>query len=148
MAREPAETRTAQQVLDYVARADVPNLPPAGSGAPASPDAAPVLTTSRTTPTPPVAEETAEGPQGTRLEGAFEALECRGQIAIVRIKARGRVFLLAVYEPEKVQVRGADSTQLELACGPQNSRPVVVVYDPILDQDLNTLGAVRAIELR
>ncbi|MBI1899266.1 MAG: tetratricopeptide repeat protein [Acidobacteria bacterium] len=79
-----------------------------------------------------------------KTEGVFERLDCLGQKAVLVIERDGRRTRLLVDDPGQVSIKG-DHATLNLACGPQKPRPVVIEYLPQPDSGTGAMGIVRTL---
>jgi len=67
----------------------------------------------------------------------------------IRITAAGqKQVALAITEPGSVTVKGAQGGTVDLACGPQKGKLVIVEYQSRQDARLGTIGDVRSIEFQ
>jgi hypothetical protein len=72
-----------------------------------------------------------------------------GKTLRIRIAAAGqKQVALAITDPGAVTVKGAEGGTVDLACGPQKGKPVIVEYQNRQDAKLGTIGDVRSIEFQ
>jgi tetratricopeptide (TPR) repeat protein len=81
------------------------------------------------------------------LTGILEKLECSGGTAKVKIAVGADLKALAISDPGEILVTGVDAGAFEFTCGPQNSRPLTIEYEPREDAAAGTIGEVRVIHL-
>ena len=99
-------------------------------------------------PRTPPAGEPAPQPDDHSIEGTLEQVDCLGTIARLRLRFAGREVRLEILDPAQVVVNGVQGGQLNLQCGPQQPRGVVIHYDPKVDGELGTIGIVRTMEFK
>jgi tetratricopeptide (TPR) repeat protein len=97
--------------------------------------------------TPPVTEAAPKADDYS-IEGTLEQVDCLGTTARLRLRIVGREVRLVIQDPTQVAVKGVQGGQLNLQCGPQPPRAVVIHYDPKLDVELGAIGIVRTIEFK
>src|SRR5579864_1192090 len=167
-ARNPGEVAKAEEMLraidqppvQMVQRAAVEHAP-AGPSAPAT----------RTVRDDPTAREQPEDDKPRRLvrraetagetnpalpqqkprlsvEGKLQQIDCLGKVARLRVLAGQKQVLLAITDPQMITVKGAATGTLDLTCGPQKDRVVILEYESRPDARLGTIGVVRSIEFR
>ena len=157
---EEMARRRSQDILDYVTRQERTQAAAAAEMVPDRPVAA---MAPRTAPPPPP-EPPASRPESSerlrlarrpvpadlpKLAGEFYALDCLGETARLKLRVDGKTINLAIYEPGAVRVRGnAASGVLELGCGPQAPRQVIIEYIEMIDKELQTIGSVRTIQFQ
>jgi len=120
------ERQMAQAALDLVRQEPAPALP---------------------SPGPAVrVPESWEMPQGEmRAEGWLERLDCRKEQAWLYVRTlAGTKLVLGVRDPSRVRVAGMATPKLELACGPQQPRRVVVEYTATNEDGVD--GLLTALE--
>ena len=80
--------------------------------------------------------------------GTLRQVDCLGKIVRLTIAAGGKQILLAIRDAGTVAIRGSESGTVDLACGPQKAKLVVVEYESREDAKLGTTGDVRSIEFQ
>ena len=55
---------------------------------------------------------------------------------------------LALADPQTVTVKGSATGTIDLTCGPQKGKLVVIEYEARPDARLSTIGVVRSIEFK
>jgi len=83
-----------------------------------------------------------------RIEGSLESVDCLGVRARLNVHADGRLSSFAIYDSNKVMLRGTGGEAVELRCGQQQMTPVVIEFEPHEDQELGTIGAVQVLEFK
>jgi tetratricopeptide (TPR) repeat protein len=78
--------------------------------------------------------------------GTFFQFDCLGKTARLRILSEGRQLAFAILDPQSVIIKGANPGAMDLACGPQKPRPIVLDYYRQEDPKLGTVGVVVALE--
>jgi hypothetical protein len=64
------------------------------------------------------------------------------------VTAGDNQILLAIMDPGRVAIKGSPTGDVNLACGPQKGKLVVVEYDSRQDAKLGTVGDVLSIEFQ
>ena len=82
------------------------------------------------------------------VRGVLQQIDCLGKAVRLRVLANGKAVALAITDPEKVTVKGSPTGTLDLTCGPQKAKAVVLEYDARADPQLGTAGVVTSIEFR
>ena len=84
------------------------------------------------------------GAELDKTTGFLQALECRGETAIlVAINSDGETLRLLVDDPLKVSIQGIASKSFEFVCGPQKQIPVVLEFIPDNMEDVT--GVLRVL---
>lgn len=83
-----------------------------------------------------------------RIEGTLQSLDCLGARARLNVYVDGTLRSLAIYDPTQVDLRGNGGRNVELSCGQQKLTPVAVEFEPRIDDELGTIGAVRVLEFQ
>ncbi len=106
-----------------------------------------------TTASPDVAGAPREGLAGEKpkvamdvVTGSFVGVECFGDQARIDLSINGAIVSLLIDDGSLVEIRGSDASGIDLACGRQEPRDVIVSFLPSENSELRTLGLVRAIE--
>jgi hypothetical protein len=63
-----------------------------------------------------------------RIDGALIAVDCESSPVRLRVRAADRVVDFRVADPKSVVLKGATASSVQLECGPNDGRPVVVEY--------------------
>ena len=80
------------------------------------------------------------------VAGSFMRLDClEGQARMV-VAVGGETVSLLIDDGESVALKGSDATRVDLQCGVQEPRSVVVRFLPSRNTELGTHGVVRIIE--
>ena len=89
-----------------------------------------------------------DAPEGTKVSGTFERLECTGTRARMVLRgADGKPIMLSIPDPSKVVIAGGG--EKTFGCGVQKPpRKVNVEYTPKPDAKLGTAGEVSLIEFQ
>lgn len=88
-------------------------------------------------------------PARPSVVGTLRGVDCLGKMVRIRITAAGqKQVALAITEPGSVTVKGAQGGTVDLACGPQKGKLVIVEYQSRQDARLGTIGDVRSIEFQ
>jgi tetratricopeptide (TPR) repeat protein len=88
-------------------------------------------------------------PARPSVVGTLRAVDCLGKMVRIHITAAGqKQVALAITDPERVAVRGAEGGTVDLACGPQKGKLVIVEYQNRQDTRLGTVGDVGSIEFQ
>ena len=82
------------------------------------------------------------------VRGLLQQVDCLGKVVRLRILVGAKTVVLAVTDPQAVTVKGSSTGSLDLACGPQKAKPVILEYDSRPDAQLGTAGTVTSIEFR
>ena len=80
------------------------------------------------------------------VAGLFVRLDCLGDQARVDLAVDGGTLSLLIEDGGLVEIKGSDTGSMDLYCGAQNPRRVVVRFRPSENTELGTLGVVRTIE--
>ena len=160
-ARDSGETKIADDMLRIVAerrsRHESPSPKPtelAASPASRAADTAdsddrPTLrreepkATPKTLPVVPVDPPPAPKPT---VRGVLERIDCLGKAVRLRVVAEGKPVALAITDPLKVVVKGSATGTLDLTCGPQKAKTVILEHDGQADAKLGTQGVITSIE--
>ena len=83
------------------------------------------------------------------MVGTLRQVDCLGKMVRIHIAVAGqKPVALAITTPESVTVKGAEGGTVDLACGPQKGKLVIVEYQDRQDARLGTVGDVRSIEFQ
>jgi hypothetical protein len=80
------------------------------------------------------------------VAGSFVRLVCLGDQARMDLAIGGETVSLLIDDGELVDLMGSDATRVDLHCGEQKPRSVVVRFLPSKNTELGTQGVVRTIE--
>lgn len=153
-ARSSDEVDLAEELMEWlgVESEDVPEEGTellADAGAPGPAASAPLreesnrpLNASAAAPGAPMA------PSRVEVQGLFSRLDCLGERARLHLQVEGGILPLAILDAASVRVSGPEDGLVELSCGEQKLRPVMVVYQPSEDLDFRTEGIVKVIQFR
>ena len=155
-AQSSEEVASAEELLEWL---DVPveKLPDAGSNAEADVAAAAPDEPPSVPPGTGPGQSGAgpfEGPdppdalRQATVEGTFTKLDCLGEHARLYLLVEGKPLALAILDAASVRVTGPEAGLVDLSCGEQESKPVVVEYQPKDDAELGTLGIVKVIQFQ
>lgn len=93
------------------------------------------------------------GPEGPRareemsiVAGSFVRLDCLGAQARMDLAVRGETVSLLIDSGGLVVIKGSGTSKVDLRCGEQKPRSVVVRFIPSDNTELGTQGVVRSIE--
>ena len=86
-----------------------------------------------------------QAPPKASVLGTLRQVDCLGKMVRLRVMAGDKQFLLAITDPGKVAIKGSQTGAVDLACGPQQGKLVVVEYESRQDARLGTVGDVRSI---
>jgi tetratricopeptide (TPR) repeat protein len=81
-------------------------------------------------------------------EGTLRQFDCMGSSARLVIDASGTEVKFVIRDPNTILLRGTDSYSVDFTCGEQEPKTVVILYEPIVQEDLGTVGVVRVIEFK
>ena len=88
-------------------------------------------------------------PAKPSVVGTLRQVDCLGQMLRLHITAAGqKKIALAITDPESVTIKGVEGGTVDLACGPQKGKLVIVEYQNRQDAKLGTVGDVRSIEFQ
>jgi tetratricopeptide (TPR) repeat protein len=95
----------------------------------------------------------ADGPDAAparpSMVGTLRQVDCLGKVVRLHITAAGqKQVALAITDPGSVAVKGAAGGTVDLACGPQKGKLVIVEYRNRQDAKLGTIGDVRSLEFQ
>ena len=150
LARTPEEINHAQRLLTLLERdpADV------SEGRPLSQDGARDEFSEREVRLIP--DETPVAPRGpenrrpreetSMVAGSFVRLDCLGDQARMDLAVGGETVSLLIDDGGLVGLKGSDAARVDLHCGEQKPRSVVVRFLPAENTELGTQGVVRTIE--
>jgi tetratricopeptide (TPR) repeat protein len=83
------------------------------------------------------------------VEGTLDQIDCLGTTARIHVTADGRPVRLLIDNPRAIEVRGTGAGTFVLTCGTQKPRrPVLIKYEPAVNDKLSTAGLVRVMEMR
>lgn len=85
-------------------------------------------------------------PEASTVAGWFVRLRCLGDQARMDLAVGGETISLLIDDGELVEFKGSDGAGVDLHCGDQNPRNVVVRFLPSENTELGTQGVVRSIE--
>lgn len=104
----------------------------------------------------PAPEEISVAPQGPEdpkpreetsvVTGSFVRLDCLGDQARMEVAVGRRIVSLLIDDGGSVALKGYDGASVDLHCGQQKPRTVVVRFLPSANTELGTQGVVRTIE--
>ena len=150
LARTPEEINDAQRLLARLERnpADVSEGRPVSQGSSRDefgerdvsliPDETPV--------SPRGPENLRPREETSMVAGSFVRLDCLGDRARMDLAVDGDTVSLLIDDGELVDLKGSDAASVDLHCGEQKPRSVVVRYLPSENTELGTQGVVRTIE--
>lgn len=78
--------------------------------------------------------------------GNFEHVECIGEKARVRIRSVSRVLELAILDPGLVFLKGTPGETIELNCGEQKPKEVLVIWEAKEQPELKANGILRILD--
>ncbi|PYT25120.1 MAG: hypothetical protein DMG57_26140 [Acidobacteria bacterium] len=84
----------------------------------------------------------------TSVQGTLQQVDCLVKIARLRVATGQKQVLLALADPQTVTVKGSPTGTIDLTCGPQKGKLVVLEYEARPDARLGTTGIVRSIEFK
>lgn len=88
-------------------------------------------------------------PARPSVVGTLRQVDCLGKMLRLHIAAAGQKQLsLAITDPGSVTIKGVEGATVDLACGPQKGKLVIVEYANRQDAKLGTIGDVRSIEFQ
>jgi tetratricopeptide (TPR) repeat protein len=160
-ARSPQDTSTAEDLLRAItnkrerreAAVQQPNklaaLPP-GTPDEHDTDERPTIRRREQREEPKTAEAKSNlaPPPKPTVRGVLQQIDCLGKAVRLRVLADGKAVALAITDPQKVTVNGSPTATLDLTCGPQTAKGVILEYDPHADPKLGTSGIVTSIEFK
>jgi hypothetical protein len=82
------------------------------------------------------------------IEGTLLQLDCGGQQARLTLRTGAKQVRLAILDANNVVIKNADAGKVEFNCGPQKPRTVVIEFEPQVDSDMGTAGAIKSIEFK
>ena len=88
------------------------------------------------------------GPETSFVDGTLTQVDCWGNKARLHIVSENEPMVLAILDPTKIVIKGSQIGPVDLTCGPQQGRHIVVEYAAEEDPELETQGIVKSIELR
>ncbi len=80
------------------------------------------------------------------VAGLFVRLDCLGEQARVDLAVDGGIVSLLIEDGGHVEIKGSSTASMDLHCGAQKPRRVVVRFRPSENTELGTLGVVRTVE--
>jgi tetratricopeptide (TPR) repeat protein len=90
-----------------------------------------------------------DAPATPSVVGTLRQVDCLGKIVRLRIQAANqKQVALAITHPESVTIKGAEGGMVDLTCGAQKGKLVIVDYRSRQDANLGTIGDVRSIEFQ
>ena len=101
----------------------------------------------RTDPAESPVTSSAQRPRAS-VQGTLQQVDCLGKIARLRVVTGQKQVSLALADPQTVTVKGSPTGAIDLTCGPQKGKLVVIEYEARADARLGTSGIVRAIEFK
>jgi tetratricopeptide (TPR) repeat protein len=108
--------------------------------------------TRRLSDTPMESEGYSETPRFARMEtiaGTLLVLDCLGEPgARLTVMAGRQMVPLLIADPTAVAITGVPGDTFDFVCGPQKPVSVSVEYEATENEELGTLGIVRAIQFR
>ncbi len=88
-------------------------------------------------------------PARPSVVGTLRQVDCLGKMLRLHITAAGqKKVALAITDPGSVTIKGVEGGTVDLACGPQKGKLVIVDYENRQDAKLGTIGDVRMIEFQ
>src|SRR5713101_3874116 len=141
-ARNPQETASAEDMLRTLSEEKEKRAALAHQAAAPSVPAAPNRSDERVSPGAP------HVPPKPSVLGRLRQVDCLGKIVRLRVTAGDQQVLLAIMDPGKVAIKGSPTGAVDLACGPQKGKLVIVEYESRQDAKLGTVGDVRSIEFQ
>ena len=159
-ARRPEDDATAENLLGKIAsererRASLTRPPREPAPPTGTPDDAriaerPVIrrTEPRDQPSKGGARSDPELPPKAGIHGVLHQIDCLGKVARLRVLADGKLVTLAITDPQMVTVKGTPTGRMDLTCGPQKPKSVVLEYESRADKELGTAGVIKSIEFQ
>jgi hypothetical protein len=95
-----------------------------------------------------VAKSVPPAPPKPTVRGALQQIDCLGKTIQLRVLSDGKTVTLAITDPQKVTIKGSSTGTIDLTCGPQKAKAVILEYTPRADAQLGTVGVVTSIEFR
>ena len=150
LARTPEEVNYAQGLLEHLERdpahvGDVQSESQDGSRAGIGEREVRLI--------PDEAAVSPRGPESQRsreemsiVAGSFVRLDCLGDQARMDLAVRGETVSLLIDAGRLVVIKGSGTATVDLRCGEQKQRSVVVRFIPSENTELGTQGVVRTIE--
>lgn len=93
----------------------------------------------------PFEQSTAE-PELPTVEGTFTQFDCDSEQPLLHVKSGSRTVVFAIQDPGSIVIRNAAGGTVDLACGPQKPRRIIVGFLPWEDAKTKAQGVVRTIE--
>jgi tetratricopeptide (TPR) repeat protein len=87
-------------------------------------------------------------PPNASVLGTLRQIDCLGKIVRLRVSSGEKQVLLAIRDRANVAIKGSSTGTVDLACGPQKAKLVIVEYESRADAALGTIGDVRSIEFQ
>ena len=88
-------------------------------------------------------------PARPSVVGTLRQVDCLGKMVRLHITAAGQKRVaLPITDPGSVTLKGAEGGTVDLACGPQKGKLVIVEYQNRQDARLGTIGDVRSMEFQ
>ena len=88
------------------------------------------------------------GPETSFVDGTLTQVDCSGNKARLHIVSENEPMVLAILDPTKIVIKGSQIGPVDLTCGPQQARHVVVGYVAKEGTGLEATGVVKSIEFR
>ncbi len=85
------------------------------------------------------------GPETSAVAGTFTQLDCLGSTARLHVVSENEAMALAILDPTNIVVEGPKAGPVDLNCGPQRGKSIVVQYEAGEDTELGTRGVVKSI---
>ena len=85
------------------------------------------------------------GPETSSVTGTFTQLDCLGSTARLHVVSENEAMALAILDPTNIVVEGPKAGPVDLNCGPQRGKSIVVQYEAGEDAELGTRGVVKSI---
>lgn len=82
------------------------------------------------------------------IHGVLQQIDCLGKVARLRVVAEGNSVALVITDPTTVAIKGSPTGTLDLTCGPQKAKNVILEYQSQVDAKLGTVGIVTSIEFQ
>ena len=150
LARTPEQIKHAQNLLDHLDRdpADVSEVRPVSQDGPRDEfgEREARLIPDETSVPPREPENLRPREEASIVVGLFVRLDCLGDQARMDLTVGGETVSLLIDDGGVVELKGSDGVSVDLHCGVQDPRNVVVRFLPSENTELGTQGVVRSIE--
>ena len=150
LARTPEQIKYAQNLLAQLERdpVDVSEVRPVSRDGPRDEfgerEAEPVVDETSASLREP--ENLRPREEASIVVGSFVRLDCLGDQARMDLTVGGETVSLLIVDGGRVTLKGLDGASVDLHCGDQDPRRVVVRFLPSKNTELGTQGVVRTIE--